>query len=253
MPVAHLRFYSELNDFLPIDKKFVSFPQPFNWHCSIKHIIEALGVPHTEVDLILINGQSVDFTARPNDGDHISIYPVFETLDITPVIHLRPAPLRNPSFILDTHLGKLAAYLRMTGFDTLYKNDFTDEQIALIAAQDGRIVLTRDRGLLKRNLVTRGYIVRQNLPRYQVCEVIERFDLYQLLRPFQRCLRCNGLLVRVEKEAILEHLLPDTARYFNEFYQCQECCQIYWKGSHYQKMQVFVQDIIGQNMADALK
>jgi uncharacterized protein len=239
-----IRFYAELNDFLPPEKKQVPISCSFELPLSIKHLIESIGAVHTEVDLILVNGEPVDFSYLVQDGDQISVYPVFESLDITPLIRLRPEPLRQPRFILDIHLGRLAAYLRMLGFDTLYRNDYDDEELARISSSQSRILLTRDRGLLKRSLVTRGYCVRSSDPLEQASEVLKRFDLTQAVKPFQRCLRCNGLLRSVEKETVGALLQHDTGRYYNEFQRCEECGQIYWKGSHVRHMINLIETII---------
>jgi uncharacterized protein with PIN domain len=246
MPTARFRFYAELNDLLPRRLRQVSFEHTFADRSSVKHIIEALGVPHTEVDLMLVNGHSVDFSYLLKEGDQVSVYPVFETFDITPVVHLRPLPLREPRFILDTHLGKLAAYLRMLGFDTRYENSFEDGELALIASEEKRIILTRDRGLLKRKLVTHGYIVRETDPRVQIVEVIKRFDLSTSISAFKRCIRCNGLLQAVSKEKIIDRLQSNTIRYFDEFQTCSSCKRIYWKGSHYERMKKFIAAIFAE-------
>ena len=165
MPHAHFRFYEELNDFLPPGRRKVTFVHAWKGTASVKDIVESLGVPHTEVDLILANGESVDFAYRPKDGDRISVYPMFESFDISPAQRLRPRPLREPRFVLDGHLGRLARYLRMLGFDTLWSNDADDEKLAHISQQQTRTLLTRDQGLLKRKDVTRGYWVRSTAPR----------------------------------------------------------------------------------------
>src|ERR1019366_5098447 len=154
MPVANFRFYAELNDFLLLERRFTEFAYGFLDAAPVKDRIESFGVPHTEIDLILVNGQSVDFAYRVQDGDRISVYPVFEAFDIAGLTRLRPEPLREPRFVLDTHLGKLAAYLRLTGFDTLYQNCWGDEELARISRDEHRILLTRDVGLLKRSAVT---------------------------------------------------------------------------------------------------
>jgi len=237
MPEATFRFYAELNDFLPTQWRQKSFQCCFSSHTSIKHVIEALGVPHTEIDLILVNGTPVDFRFHAGDKDAISVYPMFESLDITAILRLRARPLRDPRFILDAHLGKLAAYLRMLGFDTLYKNDFHDEELAVISSQQKRTLLTRDRGLLKRNLITRGAYIREVRPVWQAVEVLKKFDLLHAIMPFTRCLICNERLVSVDKEAVNHRLLPETSRFFCEFVLCPVCDKVYWKGSHYERMQ----------------
>ena len=238
-----IRFYAELNHFLPANRRQVDFECTCESGTSIKHLVEALGVPHTEIDLLLVNGAPVDFSYLVQDGERISVYPVFESLDLSHLARLRPQPLREPRFVLDAHLGKLAVFLRMLGFDALYRNDYGDEELARISSQEQRILLTRDRGLLKRSLVTHGYCIRQDDPRHQIAEVLQRFDLYHQVVPFQRCLRCNGLLETVDKDAILDQLQPDTRQYFKEFRRCQACGHIYWKGSHYQRMQQIIESI----------
>ena len=124
-----LRFYEELNDFLPADKRKKRFEHSFIDRTSVKDMIESFGIPHTEIDLILVNGNSVNFSYLVNNGDDISVYPMFESLDITDLQHLRAKPLRKPKFILDVHLGTLAKYMRMLGFDSLYQNNYKDEEI----------------------------------------------------------------------------------------------------------------------------
>lgn len=231
-----IRFYEELNFFLPLSRKKAEFQTVLYPGQSIKDLIESLGVPHTEVDLILINGESVDFTYHPQNLDRISVYPVFESLNIKNITRLHPEPLREIKFILDVHLGKLTKNLRLLGFDSLYKNSYRDREIAEISDYEKRVVLTRDRGLLKRKIITRGYIIRSENPPVQLSEVIKRFDLKSSVKPFTRCSSCNGLLLKVDKSNILDKLEPKTAKYFNEFSQCSECKKVYWKGSHYNNM-----------------
>ncbi len=246
MPTATFRFYAELNDFLPRPLRQRSFTHSFNGDASVKDRIESLGVPHPEVELILANGRPVDFDYLVQAGDRIAVYPHFHRLDIAPLTRATPAPPAQPRFVLDAHLGKLANYLRMLGFDVLYRNDYDDEELARIASQEQRILLTRDRGLLKRREVIHGYCLRSLSSREQVVEVLRRFDLGGAISPFHRCLRCNGLLEPVAKEAVLAQLEPKTRRYYDEFFRCRQCGQIYWKGSHFQRMQAFIQEMNGQ-------
>ena len=243
MAQAELRFYEELNDFLMPALRKVAFSHEFARRASVKDMIESFGVPHTEVDIILVNGHSVDFSYIVQDGDHISIYPVFESLDISPLLRLRPAPLRSPAFVLDSNLGRLARYLRLLGFDCLYQNDFNDETVATIADQEQRIVLTRDRALLQRKIITRGYFVREVRPRLQVKEVLARFDLYRLVKPFNRCIRCNGDLQAVDKQTIEGRLEPKTRQYFDSFRICTACGQIYWQGSHHARSLRLIEEL----------
>lgn len=232
----HIRFYEELNDFLPEHKKKVSFAHIFQGNPSIKDVIESLGVPHTEIDIILINGKSVNFNHHPNHGDKISVYPAFESFDISEILHLRPEPLRVIRFILDVHLGKLARYLRMLGFDTAYENDFDDEEIIERAVKERRVILTRDKGILRNGKVTHGLWLRSQDTNEQVREVIYRLDLYSQFKPFNRCMNCNGKIFKTEKQHVVDYLKPETRKFFHSFYQCEDCKKIFWKGSHYEKM-----------------
>ena len=246
MPTATFRFYAELNDFLPPGLRQRAFRHRFNGDATVKDRVESLGVPHPEVELILANGQPVGFDYLVQDGDRIAVYPHFHSLDIPSSSRASPEPPSPPRFVLDAHLGKLASYLRMLGFDVLYRNDYDDEELARTASQERRILLTRDRGLLKRREVIHGYCLRSLRSREQLLEVLRRFDLGGAIAPFHRCLRCNGLLEPVAKEAILAQLEPKTRRYYHEFFRCQQCGQIYWKGSHFQRMQAFIQEMNGQ-------
>ena len=232
-----LRFYEELNDHLPPEQRKLSFRHFFHGRVSVKDLLESVGVPHTEIDLILVNGDSVDFNYLVQQGDRISVYPMFERFDIAAVSKVRPEPLRAIKFVLDVHLGKLANYLRMAGFDTLYERDYFDAELAAISSSQHRILLTRDRGLLKHRIIQYGHFVRQTDPLKQLQEIIRWFDLYRLLNPFSRCIRCNGILQPVDKSDIQSLLPPGTSKYYHTFRQCRECHQVYWKGSHYQKMQ----------------
>lgn len=241
---ALFRFYAELNDFLAPERRQRSFAHAFELPGSVKDMIQALGVPHAEVDLILANGQSVDFSYLVRDGDRISVYPVFESIDIAPLARVRPQPLREPHFVLDVHLGRLAAYLRMLGFDTLYRNDYADQELAHISSSQGRTLLTRDRGLLKRSIVTHGYCLRATNPRQQLVEILRRFDLYRLIKPFQRCMRCNSLLQPVDKSRISDRLPHQIQRDYDEFRLCPGCNQVYWPGSHYDRMRAFIERVL---------
>jgi uncharacterized protein with PIN domain len=243
MHKVYLRFYEELNDFLPEEKRKKRFAHQFIDRTSVKDLIESLSVPHTEVDLILVNGKSVNFKYLINDSDDISVYPVFESLDITDVQHLRPKPLRKPKFVADVHLGRLTRYLRMIGLDVLYKNIFDDDEIVQISLKEKRAILTKDRGILKRNEVTHGYWVRNTKVEEQVNEILKRFDLLNEITEFSRCLECNELLLQVDKEKITQQLPPKVAKTRNEFYKCPSCKKIYWKGSHYQRMLSFIHSL----------
>jgi uncharacterized protein with PIN domain len=245
MAIVEMRFYEELNDFLPVERRKTAFTHTFRGRVSVKDLVESLGVPHTEIDLIQVNGHSVSFSYLVQDGDRISVYPVFEALDISPILRLRPKPLRFTRFVADIHLGKLARHLRMLGFDTLYRNDYQDDELAQISSSQGRILLTRDCGLLKRNEVTHGYWIRSKRPVEQLQEVVRRFDLVGSTAPFSRCLNCNGDLSSVDKEQVIDQLKDGTREAFSEFRTCRVCGRIYWPGSHYQRMQNLIDRLFG--------
>ncbi len=241
MPQVTFRFYDRLNFFLSKDRREVAFVHSFEATPSIKDMIEALGVPHTEVDHILVNGNHVDFSYLVQAEDQIQVYPLDHQLD---GLVKWPKPNTDETrFVLDIHLGRLAANLRMLGFDSLYSNTYDDPELARISSSEGRILLTRDLGLLKRSIVTYGYYVRDTKPRRQVIEVLRRFDLLNAIRPFHRCLACNGLIQPIEKERILDRLEARTREFFDEFYVCQRCDKIYWKGSHFDQMTALVEEI----------
>ena len=241
MGESTFRFYEELNDFLPPSRRKRDFRYRLKGHPSIKDTIEAIGVPHTEVDLILVDGRSVGFARQIWGGERVSVYPVFEGLDIAEVTRLRPEPLRRPAFVLDVHVGRLAGYLRLVGFDSLYRNDYSDAEIIRISLEEHRIILTRDLGLLKNRVVTHGYWLRSQRPLEQLREVVGRFDLRRSIDPFTRCPVCNAPLERVEKEAV-ETLLPEKTRLlYDEFSRCTACGKLYWRGAHYEKLLALVQ------------
>jgi uncharacterized protein with PIN domain/sulfur carrier protein ThiS len=237
MSPVQLRFYEELNDFLPPPRRNITFIHGLTRRTSVKDLIESFGVPHTEVEVIMVNGRSVDFSYIVQAGDRISVYPMFEGLDVSPLIRLRDKPLRQPRFVADANLGQLARYLRLLGFDVLYRNSFTDGEVARCASAEKRIVLTRDRALLQHRIITHGYFVRAVKPREQVKEILARLDLYRDVHPYTRCLRCNGELEDVDKDAVLHQLEPKTRRYYERFRRCQVCGQAYWKGSHFARME----------------
>lgn len=240
MTQVHVRFYQELNDYLPRARRRREFEHHVPGHPSVKDVIESLGVPHTEVDLIIVNHESVGFERPVADGDRISVYPTFEALDITPLVRLRPLPLRDPRFILDGHLGRLCGYLRLFGFDSLYDPSWDDEVLARRSAEERRILLTRDRGLLKRKIVTRGYCPRSQHPREQLIEVLGRFDLLGAARPLTRCMRCNGLLASVEKDTVTDRLPASVRQLHERFWRCGSCGQVYWPGSHCARLEALV-------------
>ena len=291
----NIRFFSELNDFLPPDKRNTNFNVEVKKTRSVKDLVESIGVPHPEIDLIIVNDESVDFNQLIQGGEQIDVYPKPNTVNITPLtrnshrvlqishcrldlardyliernnisyfrdqkiscgitdqarsvtncgkcglIHNQPQPSPEQGFVLDVHLGKLAAYLRMLGFDTLYRNDYDDPTLADISANENRILLSCDRKLLMRKQVRYGYIIRSDNPRQQIVEVLTRFELFDFQAEFARCMECNGIIHAIDKQQIESQLLPLTREHYDKFYRCDSCKKIYWEGSHFSKMQAVI-------------
>ncbi|MBC7222200.1 Mut7-C ubiquitin/RNAse domain-containing protein [Candidatus Bipolaricaulota bacterium] len=234
------RFYAELNDFLPPELRSRSFSYEYNGQPTVKDAIESLGVPHVEVELIIANGESVDFSYRLRDGDRIAVYPVFESLDVHEILRIRRTPLRKLAFACDAHLGKLARLLRLLGFDTFHVPGISDAELIELS-KAGRIILTRDRQLLKHGGVTHGYWVRSTVPLEQAQEVVRRFDLRAQIAPFTRCLACNGPLRPLPKEEALPKVPPKVREWCEEFLVCTDCGRIFWPGTHYPKLASLVQ------------
>jgi len=232
MSRAYFSFLGRLNDFLPRDQKEQTLTVDFRGRQSVKHLAESLGVPHPEIGQVQVNDREETLGAITQDGDQVELHPIQNGFS------------GEPRFILDGHLGRLAAYLRMLGFDCLYQNNYADEELAETVQREGRILLSRDRRLLMRKAVTYGYCLRSLDSLEQLSEVIRRFDLAKRIVPFHRCLRCNHPLEPVAKEAVLDRLEPLTKLYFDEFQICPACKQIYWKGSHYEQMQGLIEQFI---------
>lgn len=243
---ATFRFYAELNDFLPPGHRQRDVVRGFPDTPTVKDQIEACGVPHTEVEVILVNGASVGFDHHLEDGDRVSVYPVFEALDVAPLVRLRPRPLREPRFVLDVHLGKLARRLRLLGFDALWERDASDERLVAVSLAERRTLLTRDRGLLKRRELTHAAAVRATDPRRQLREVVERFDLARSAAPFTRCLACNGRLATAPKEEVLERIPPETRRHYDTFLACGSCRRVFWWGPHARRLEQIVAEALGR-------
>lgn len=241
---AYFRFYEELNDFLPRYNRKREFEYNFTGNPSVKDAVEAIGVPHPEIDLIIVNNESVGFDYKLQANDMISVYPVFESLNIKPLIKLRATPLRKTRFILDVNLGKLARLLRLCGFDSSYDSNFNDHSLVKLAREDRRIILTRDRQLLKRKEVTHGYWIRNTDPYAQLKEVVKRLDLKSDIKLFSLCLVCNAKIKSVPKQQVINNIPPKTRNYFDKFYQCTGCLKVYWQGSHYKRMQTRLMSIL---------
>jgi uncharacterized protein len=236
-PTVELRFYEELNDFLPPARRKRAFTVEVDRARSVKDAIESAGVPHTEVDLVIVDGASVGFGHLLRGGERVAVYPMFESLDVAPLVRLRPRPLRDPRFVADTHLGKLARHLRMAGFDTLYGNDWDDDRIVALSLAERRTILTRDLGMLRRREVERGYFVRALESEAQLAEVVAALQLEGLLAPFTRCRECNAPLEDADADAVSARIPPKVRDLYDRFRRCPSCARVYWEGTHYQRMQ----------------
>ncbi|HXZ48049.1 MAG TPA: Mut7-C RNAse domain-containing protein [Usitatibacter sp.] len=242
-PACELRFYEELNDFLPPGSRKRPLTVEIDRARSVKDAIESLGVPHTEVDLVIVDGASVGFGHLLRGGERVAVYPTFEALDIAPLVRLRPSPLRDPRFVADTHLGKLARHLRMAGFDTLYGNDWDDDRIVAVSSGERRTILTRDKALLRRREVERGYWVRADESERQLAEVVRALQLESLLAPFTRCRECNAPLEEVPRESVLDRVPEKVRGLYERFRRCPGCGRVYWEGTHYERMKGVVRGL----------
>lgn len=244
-----IRFYGELNDFLGSQSRQRDQDCYFYGIRSVKDLIESFSVPHVEVDLILVNGEPVGFERIVGDGDRVSVYPAFVYIEIDEVSRIQRSEQGGSRFVLDVHLGTLARYLRLLGFDADYDSQRDDPEIARIAYEEERILLTRDRRLLMRSSVERGRIIRNKYPLLQAAEVLERFGLCREIRPFTRCIQCNGNIEPVpfgsqEYKELQEHVPPGVKSWCSEYQRCRRCGKIYWRGSHYDNMEKLIDRIM---------
>ena len=251
MDRINIKFYDSLNKLLKKEKRDKELSLELKLRQSVKDLIEALGIPHTEVGMIVIDGKREEFSFILKDGQKIEVYPAFNGVEEPKFQDLIDYPKK---FILDVHLGRLAKYLRIFGIDTLYENYYSDEEIVKIALKEGRVILTRDRGILKRRVVRYGYLVKSNESKEQLREMFLNFDLLPNIKLFFRCISCNGIVERVDKEEIIEELEPLTRKYYNEFFRCAMCKKIYWKGGHWERMEEFTVDFLNKyNKGDIWK
>ena len=238
-----IKFHAELKDFLPLKWRNTRFDYALKKTRSVKDLIESIGIPHTEVDIITVNGISASLRDLVKGGENINVYPAFVEPAAKPLIHNLPKLSAETRFVVDVHLGRLAGYLRMLGFHSKYRNDYDDAEIMDISAHEKRIVLTSDRRLLMRKLIDHGYYVRSRIPRQQILEVFRHYRLKPMQSGQKHCIKCNGIILRVDKAAIESRLLPLTKKYYNHFYQCQDCQKIYWEGSHHNQMRKLIEEI----------
>ena len=245
MAAVKFFFSSYLKEMLP--KKYGGEPfflHQFDRKASIKDVIESLGIPHPIVGKLTVNSRNVGFDYILLHNDTVEVDPLMPPHNPLMPSILRPETLEGFAFVADANVGKLALFMRMLGFDTVYAKHYKDRKLADIAQSQKRILLTRDTSLLKRKIVMHGYLPRSNDPFYQVVEVVRLYDLRSRIEPLSRCIPCNGRLVPVNKETVIDRLEPLTRKYYDTFHLCGRCNKVYWPGSHQEKIRVIVGEII---------
>ncbi|ATB35253.1 hypothetical protein CYFUS_000665 [Cystobacter fuscus] len=240
-----LRFHGPLNDFLAPERRGVEFAHPLPAPCSVKDLIESLGPPHPEVDVVLVDGEAVDFSHRVQHGQRIAVHPPGCPPDGMPSLRVGPPALSEPRFLLDVGLGRLASLLRMLGFDTVWRNDFADDVLARRSRDEQRILLTRDLGVLKRSEVVHGYFPRETNPSRQLPEVARRYGLVPRMRPFTRCLACNTPLVGTSPDEVRGRVPERVLATFSSFQHCPGCQRVFWAGSHHDRMRALIDSLRG--------
>jgi hypothetical protein len=248
MRTIHLRCYEELNEFLPIKKRKVEFPHSVAVQTSVKDLIESFNIPHTQVQMIMVNGEQQDFSYNIHDNDRVSVYPFFHSFDINSVSkihHQLPDTIR---FLVDQHLGSLARYLRILGIDTAYNEDLSAHELVEKANFEDRILITKNHSILKWNELKFGYFVYADDLASQLKELVLQFKLRDHIFLFSRCLECNTPLNPIEKGQIKHRLPPKVQEKHDSFSHCQHCDKIYWKGTHYQRMQQKIENILKINI-----
>lgn len=246
MATAFVRCYAELNDLLPPERRYRDSLVALSSGGTVRDLLRSISVPEPGVDLLLVNGTVASFeTSIPADA-RISIYPMFESFDISPLGPANIVPLRHPKFIADLHLGKLASHLRMLGIDTFFRRTEPDELILNLSHEQRRAVLTKDRELLSDRRLERGYFVRSIHSREQLLDVLRRFDLGDCLKPFTRCIECNTILERIDKDSVLARLPERVRQHEGDFRWCATCDRVYWDGSHVERMKRFIADVIAE-------
>lgn len=235
---AQLRLYADLADLTGVSDTTVPIGSPR----SVKDLVEAVGVPHPEIALILVDGHPVGFDHLVSGGERVAVFPPFHHLELEGVTTVSPPPV-EPRFVLDVHLGTLTRRLRTLGFDCWYRTDADDTELARVAVEQERILLTRDRGLLMRSEITHGYCPRSDDPELQLLEVVDRYRLAARVAPFTRCVRCNGELRAATLAEVHDEIPPRTREEHDSFMRCQDCGQVYWPGTHRQAMSAWVDEV----------
>jgi hypothetical protein len=247
MSQTSLRFYAELNEYLPQELRWITFDRTVSDGSTLWQVLESIQVPSNAIDLVLVNGESESLDYRLREGDRVSVYPVFDSIDVTPITKVENRPLRRLQFVLDAHLGKLAHHLRMLGFDAMYRNDYRRDDLVRIATAENRILLSKSRSLFDTVVIEAGYCVKSSNPREQLTEVLQRFDLWRSVHPFQRCLHCNTVLHTTAKESVADRLPEKVRRFYNDFTVCPLCGKTYWRGTHFEKMMEFTRRIYAES------
>jgi uncharacterized protein with PIN domain/sulfur carrier protein ThiS len=224
MTTARFRFADALSMFLRPELRGAVFAYECARAANLKNAIEALGVPHTEVGVVLVNGNPATLQRTVREGDEVEVLAYAQVQDSAPL------------FLADAHLGALARFLRMLGFDTVHDQALADREIRRIAHGEGRVVLTRDRDLLKCREIERGCYVRSLKPEAQLREVAARYELAKHARPFTLCLHCNLPLAAVAGDLVASRVPPRVLELHNAFTHCAGCDRVYWPGTHYERM-----------------
>lgn len=239
---VEVRFYGELNDLLPPQWRARGVVRSLEVPTTVKDLVEGFGVAHTDVDVIVVDGESAGFDRRVGGGERIAVYPVFESFDVRSTTRLRSPPLRQTRFVVDGQLGRLAQYLRLLGFDTWHIASASDAELVRRSVEERRILLTRDRGLLMRKMITHALYVREDDPRAQLQDVVRRLDLAGSIVAFSRCMTCNGHLESVPSTVEADRLPPRTRSAYDEFWRCRDCERVYRPGAHHARLQRIVSE-----------
>ncbi|NUR43286.1 MAG: Mut7-C ubiquitin/RNAse domain-containing protein [Streptomyces sp.] len=233
-PEIHLEVAPELALFVPHGRRSGATPVTTDGVSTLGHVVESLGVPLPEAGALVVNGREVPTSYVPVAGDQVEVRPVARPQRVP------GAPLR---FLLDVHLGTLARRLRLLGVDTAYEStDLGDPALAALSAAERRVMLSRDRGLLRRRELWAGAYVYSTRPEDQLQDILDRFR--PELRPWTRCTACNGLLKEATKDEVADQLHGGTERSYDVFAQCVECGRAYWKGAHHDQLEAIVKDAV---------
>ncbi len=241
-----ISFSADLRDLLhPVLRSCPTITRRPAHHTTIKDLIESMRIPHTEIGNLVVDGLEVDFTYRLKNGNVIHANSTSAGLNPCLADLLRPTPLQEIRFGVDINVAKLGRLLRMVGFDSLVLSYPDDAALAETAVREGRILLTRDRNILKRKIITHGHLVRNELPDQQLSEILSLYNLFDKISPFTRCMRCNTPLLPIKKEDISHRLEPLTQKYYSYFFHCLGCDNIYWSGSHRSAMEQTLAKVLG--------